>query len=73
MPSSTLPTSNSSTSIPWPRGTQVIELQGTDPKLKAQMVDFTRRRFFRASGEFFDDGGIEMTYLDALASLGPRA
>jgi len=51
-------------------GTQAIELQGTAPKLKMQLVESTRRLFVSASGDLFDDGGIEMIDLDTLQSLG---
>lgn len=51
-------------------GTQAIELQGTAPKFKMQIIEPARRLFVSASGEFFDAGGIEMIDLDTLASLG---
>lgn len=51
-------------------GVQAIELQGTAPKFKMQIVESTRRLFVSASGEFFDAGGIEMIDLDTFASLG---
>lgn len=51
-------------------GVQAIELQGTAPKFKMQVVPETRRLFVGASGGFFDAGGIEMIDLDALQSLG---
>ena len=51
-------------------GTQAIELVGRAPKHKMQIVDQTRRLFVSATGEFFDEGGIEMVDLDTLQSLG---
>jgi len=51
-------------------GVQAIELAGTEPKLKMQVVPETRRLFVSATGEFFDAGGIEMIDLDSLQSLG---
>lgn len=51
-------------------GTQAIELEGTAPKLKMQVIPQTRRLFVSATGESFDDGGLEMIDLDALRSLG---
>ncbi len=51
-------------------GIQALELQGTAPKFKMQIVESTRRLFVSASGEFFDAGGIEMIDLDTLATLG---
>jgi len=51
-------------------GAQAIELQGMAPKLKMQIVESTRRLIVSASGDFFDDGGIEMIDLDTLQSLG---
>jgi hypothetical protein len=51
-------------------GVQAIELVGTAPKFKMQIVPETNRLFVSASGEFFDAGGIEMIDLDSLASLG---
>jgi len=51
-------------------GTQAIELQGMAPKFKMQIVEATRRLFVSASGDLFDDGGIEMIDLNSLQSLG---
>jgi hypothetical protein len=51
-------------------GVQAIELEGMAPKFKMQIVEATRRLFVSASGDFFDEGGIEMIDLDTLESLG---
>jgi len=51
-------------------GIQAIELQGMAAKLEMQVVESTRRLFVSASGDFFDEGGIEMIDLDTLESLG---
>ncbi len=51
-------------------GVQAIELEGTAPKYKMQVVPETRRLFVSASGIFFDEGGLEMIDLDTLQSLG---
>lgn len=51
-------------------GTQAIELVGTPPKFKMQVVPETRRLFVSATGDFFDSGGIEMIDLDSLQTLG---
>ena len=51
-------------------GVQPIELEGTPPRFKMQIVPQTRRLFVSASGEFHDEGGIEMIDLDSLQSLG---
>jgi hypothetical protein len=51
-------------------GLQAIELQGTPPKHKMQIVPQTRQLFVSASGDFFDDGGIEIVDLDTLQSVG---
>lgn len=51
-------------------GTQAIELQGSPPKFKMQVIPETQRLFVSASGDFFDMGGIEMIDLDSLQSLG---
>ena len=50
-------------------GVQAIILQGMSPKLKMQIIDQTRQLFLSASGDFFDEGGIEMIDLDTLQSL----
>jgi len=55
---------------PVTEGVQAIELQGTAPKLKMQVVLQTRRLFVSATGDFFDEGGIEMIDLDTLQSVG---
>lgn len=51
-------------------GVQAIELQGTAPKFKMQIVPQTRRLFVSATGDVFDEGGIEMIDLDSLQSVG---
>lgn len=51
-------------------GTQAIALQGMAPKLKMQVVESTRQLWVSASGDFFDNGGIEIIDLDTLQSLG---
>jgi hypothetical protein len=51
-------------------GVQAITLQGTAPRLKMQVVSQTRRLFVSATGDFFEQGGIEMIDLDALPSVG---
>ncbi len=51
-------------------GVQAIELAGTPPKFKMQIIPTTRRLLVSATGGFFDHGGIEMIDLVALRSLG---
>jgi hypothetical protein len=51
-------------------GLQAIELAGTFPKMRMQVVDETRELFVSATGAFFDDGGIEVIDLDSLQSNG---
>jgi hypothetical protein len=51
-------------------GVQAIELQGTAPKQRMQIVGETRQLFVSATGGFFDAGGIEVIDLDTLRSLG---
>lgn len=51
-------------------GLQAIELQGTAPQLKMQLMPSAHRLFVSATGEFHDDGGIEAIDLHALQSLG---
>jgi hypothetical protein len=51
-------------------GTQAIELQGTSPKHRMQIVDETRSLLVSATGGFFDHGGIEVIDLDTLRSRG---
>ena len=51
-------------------GLQAIELAGTFPKMKMQVVEQTRKLFVSATGAFFDAGGIEMINLDSLQSEG---
>lgn len=51
-------------------GVQAVELQGTAPKGKMQIIPQTRRLFVSASGDFWDEGGIEMIDLDTLQSVG---
>jgi hypothetical protein len=51
-------------------GLQAIELEGTFPKMKMQVVEETRKLFVSATGAFFDDGGIEIIDLDELRTEG---
>jgi hypothetical protein len=51
-------------------GLQAIELDGTFPKMKMQVVEETRKLFVSATGAFFDDGGIEVIDLDELRTEG---
>jgi hypothetical protein len=51
-------------------GIQAIELQGTFPKMKLQVVERTRKLFVSATGAFFDAGGIEVVDLDHLRTEG---
>jgi hypothetical protein len=51
-------------------GVQAIELAGTYPKLKMQVVEQTQKLFLSATGAFFDAGGIEVIDLDSLQSEG---
>jgi hypothetical protein len=51
-------------------GVQAVELQGTAPKGKMQIVEPTRTLFVSATGAFFDQGGLEMIDLDTLQSAG---
>jgi hypothetical protein len=51
-------------------GLQAIELQGTFPKMKMQVVESTRKLFVSATGAFFDAGGIEVLDLDNLRTEG---
>jgi hypothetical protein len=51
-------------------GTQAIELEGTAPKHKMQVVPETRQLFVSATGGVFDEGGIEIVDLDTLESQG---
>jgi len=46
-------------------GTQTIELRGTAPKLKMQIVESTRSLWVSATGADFDDGGLERVDLDS--------
>jgi len=55
---------------PLTEGVQAIELHGTGPKFKMQIVPETRRMFVSATGAAFDAGGLEMIDLDSLQSLG---
>jgi len=55
---------------PMTAGVQAIELAGTSPKQKMQIVPATRRLFVAATGAFFDEGGLEMVDLDSLVTLG---
>jgi hypothetical protein len=51
-------------------GVQAIELHGTAPKQRMQVIEETRRLFVSATGAFFDGGGIEAIDLDGLRSAG---
>ncbi len=51
-------------------GVQAIELQGTAPKHRMQVVEESRRLYVSATGAFFDEGGIEAIDLDTLRSEG---
>jgi hypothetical protein len=51
-------------------GLQGIELSGTYPKMKMQILPASRRLFVSSTGVFHDDGGLEAVDLDALESLG---
>ncbi len=51
-------------------GVQAIELAGTAPKLKMQVLAASRQLFVSATGVFHDDGGIEIIDLDSLESAG---
>lgn len=51
-------------------GVQAIELAGTAPKGKMQVLAQDRRLYVNASGGFFDAGGIEAVNLDTLRSTG---
>jgi hypothetical protein len=51
-------------------GIQAIQLAGTPPKRSMQLVPQSRRLLLSATGDFFDEGGIEIIDLDALRSLG---
>lgn len=55
---------------PGTAGVQAIELQGMAPKFKMQVMPQTRRLFVSASGDMFDEGGLEMIDLDTLQSAG---
>jgi hypothetical protein len=51
-------------------GLQAIELAGTFPKMKMQVVQQTQKLFVSATGAFFDAGGIEMIDLNRLRTDG---
>jgi hypothetical protein len=51
-------------------GLQAIELQGTYPKTKMQVVEESSQLFVSSTGAFFDQGGIEVVNLDTLQSEG---
>lgn len=51
-------------------GVQAIELQGSPPKFKMQVLPGTRQLYLSASGDFWDQGGIEVIDLDLLRSAG---
>lgn len=53
-------------------GIQCIELQGTAPYGRMQVIRETRRMYVKASGSFHDSGGIEEIDLDLLRSNGLR-
>ena len=55
---------------PGREGLQAIELDGTFPKMKMQVVEETRELFVSATGAFFDAGGIEVIDLDSLQTKG---
>lgn len=51
-------------------GTQSVQLEGTGPKFKMQVIPSTNELFVSATGSFFDDGGIEVVDLDTLTTKG---
>ncbi len=51
-------------------GVQAIRLAGTAPKMKMQVLHASRRLFVGATGDFGDDGGVEVIDLDTLKSRG---
>ena len=51
-------------------GVQAIQLQGTAPKYKMQVISETNELIVSASGAFFDQGGIEVIDLEALETKG---
>ncbi|MEK7795116.1 MAG: hypothetical protein AAB353_11325 [Candidatus Hydrogenedentota bacterium] len=51
-------------------GVQAIELEGTAPKTRMQVIDETNELFVSATGGFFDDGGLEVIDLGTLDSKG---
>jgi hypothetical protein len=51
-------------------GAQAIELAGTAPKHRMQVVPATRQLFVSATGGVFDAGGLEVIDLDTLRSEG---
>ena len=55
---------------PFVSGVQAIPLAGTPPKRVMQLIPQARRLLISATGDFFDEGGIEMIDLDSLRSLG---
>ncbi|HKX60541.1 MAG TPA: hypothetical protein VJS65_01835 [Verrucomicrobiae bacterium] len=55
---------------PFVNGMQAIQLAGTSPKRVMQFIPQARRLLLSATGDFFDEGGIEMIDLDSLRSLG---
>jgi hypothetical protein len=55
---------------PFVTGVQAIQLAGTPPKRVMQLIPQARRLLISATGDFFDEGGIEMVDLDSLRSLG---
>ena len=55
---------------PFVNGVQAIQLAGTPPKRVMQFIPQARRLLLSATGDFFDEGGIEMIDLDSWRSLG---
>lgn len=55
---------------PFEPGVQPIELSGTAPKSKMQVLPSLRRLFLSASGDILDQGGLESINLDTLQTTG---
>jgi hypothetical protein len=51
-------------------GVQAIELEGTSPKMRMQVIGDPPKLFVSATGGFFDEGGIERIDLATLSSEG---
>lgn len=49
---------------------QAIQLAGTPPKRVMQLIPQNRRLFISATGDFFDEGGIEMIDLENWRTMG---